>query len=239
MKKKFTLIELLVVIAIIAILASMLLPALSKARYAAQVIKCTSNLKQQGLAMFMYVNDNNDILPPRNIWDRANGDAIDWYLYVYPYASGTTTIPEGTYFNIAKCPVSGFGMGAWAPGTTNTAEADWPRGCQWANYAYNAWNEGKSIGSGNNMAILLIDSYRTWNHIYLNDLMRGVAMGAHYNPKDVGGMAGLYNALGSSAKSNACFSDGHVEAIVTREYVCEEDGHYTKYNDAWKLDTSI
>jgi len=63
-KAAFTLIELLVVIAIIAILAAMLLPALSKAKQRGQGIACMSNLKQMQLAWSMYADDNNNKIPP-------------------------------------------------------------------------------------------------------------------------------------------------------------------------------
>jgi len=100
LRHAFTLIELLVVIAIIAILAALLLPALSSAKQKAWMISCTSNLRQVGLGMKMFADDNNELYPKSggNIpWNTINPNEPNngWMQQIISFTVNT---------NVYHCP---------------------------------------------------------------------------------------------------------------------------------------
>ncbi len=117
-KRAFTLIELLVVIAIIAILAGMLLPALSRAKLKGQTISCVSNLGQLQLAWLQYVLENNDSVPPSMTSGGADirGMPGSWVLGNARQDTNTTNLTGGVLYKnvggngVYHCPADRSGI---------------------------------------------------------------------------------------------------------------------------------
>lgn len=117
-QQAFTLIELLLVIAIIAILAALLLPALSKSKEKARAVACLNHLKQLQICWTMYANDHDDRMPPNNsVYDISTGAPIPGLDLSQTWCPGnaradvnTTNIENGHLFNynrnavIYRCP---------------------------------------------------------------------------------------------------------------------------------------
>lgn len=206
MKKAFTLIELLVVIAIIAILASLLMPSLSKAKENSKKILCASNQKQIGQGVQMYANDNNGWIP---YYDMAGFDNY-WYNMIQPYAGGKVA---NRFTSEPFWPAKPNGI--WAcPSTSHNC---------WIGYGWNYHGLGYTptdprlgptrLGTGRGHKIMTADNQHAYDLTEVEAFLSAPSGGSN-------------NIRTHNNGPNVLFVDGHVRWYKLEDFRSYSDGKW-------------
>ncbi|NOY35678.1 MAG: DUF1559 domain-containing protein [bacterium] len=222
--KTFTLIELLVVIAIIAILAAMLLPALKMAKESAYKATCMNNLKQIGLAIFMYAQDYNGYIPPAS-FNPSKGTG--WEIIIHPYAKDWAVFADpGDSTGIAPWIKNNYdGLKSSYAFNTQVSELTEVDGDQW-------YGSAKLSRIPNPASIIMIVELHNFSHAARrpNSLsLRAWSPGAQFSIWKTSTRYGVHGRV-----SNWLFCDGHVKTLsfeTTKPYYSASYGE-----SLWKVD---